>query len=472
MIFFLNLDGTCTRQDTDHIYQGSNNVSKVIAITSIAPDQSRIGVAFTLPNGLPVGYLPMASKGAYNVKDNPTPMYLWELDLPYNVTDVQGTVGVSFNVVNSITGANMTSYTNTFEVEYSALPIPPSSATESELEQILNLLEAYAAVNPGIVEKLENFQIGTVTAQASEPGAQPEVTAEIVNETTPNGYKLNMNFTLPRGEKGDKGDALSGVTGVKGSAETEYRQGYVNLTAQDVGAVPVTGGTVNGNFYVTGGIEAANQQARILGNSMELKSNVADITADSIPADAFPNFSTYDKNGNWYATYRGVQHATDGAMSAQLGVHRMVNGEAAERTVSMRLQKDGYSTFHPLWGDTDLGWLNETWRNIYHNGYINKFRYATWIHDETYVSTGIHPYNQGPRSTATASQITFIMGYGGLFKVMTLPYNEWMQVKTWQLGSEGAYVNFSAVSENDIMSDTKINIIDASSNTIFDIIIQ
>lgn len=207
MIFFLNLDGTCTRQDTDHIYQGSNNVSKVIAITSIAPVQSHLGVAFTLPNGLTVGYLPMASKGAYNVKDNPVPMYLWTLDLPYNVTDVQGTVGVSFNVVTNITkenlmGINQTSYTNTFEVEYSALPTFDKPPTQDEWEQILNLLEAYAAVNPGIVEKLENFQIGTVTAQASEPGGQPEVTAEIISETTPNGYKLNMDFTLPRGAQG------------------------------------------------------------------------------------------------------------------------------------------------------------------------------------------------------------------------------------------------------------------------------
>ena len=119
MIFFLNLDGTCTRQDTDHIYQGSNNASKVIAVTSISPVQTYVQAAFTLPNGLTVGYLPMAYKGAYDVKDSTA--HLWELDLAENVTEAMGTVGISFNVVNSITGTNQTSYTNTFEVEYSEI---------------------------------------------------------------------------------------------------------------------------------------------------------------------------------------------------------------------------------------------------------------------------------------------------------------------------------------------------------------
>lgn len=203
MIFFLNLDGTCTRQDTDHIYQGSNNASKVIAVTSISPVQTYVQAAFTLPNGLTVGYLPMAYKGAYDVKDSTA--HLWELDLAENVTEAMGTVGISFNVVNSITGTNQTSYTNTFEVEYSALPLPPPNPSQSEWEQLLDLLQSYAAVNPMIVEKLENFQIGTVTATASGTGGQPVVAAQIINQNTPNRYLLDMQFTLPRGERGPEG---------------------------------------------------------------------------------------------------------------------------------------------------------------------------------------------------------------------------------------------------------------------------
>lgn len=248
MIFFLNLNGTCTRQDTDHIYQGSNNVSKVIAITGIAPGQSHVDVAFTLPNGLTVGYLPMAYKGAYKLEDSSAvSMHLWELNLSYNVTEMQGTIGVSFNAVTGITeenpkGNNLTSYTNTFEVEYSSLPIPPSSATESELEQILNLLEAYAAVNSGIVEKLENFQIGTITARSIDAGSEPQVVAKVINQDVPNRFLLNMDFTLPRGEQGPPGEITGAVAGVKGNEETEYRQGLVNITPENIGA-PSTSGT-------------------------------------------------------------------------------------------------------------------------------------------------------------------------------------------------------------------------------------
>lgn len=50
-----------------------------------------------------------------------------------------------------------------------------------------------------------------------------------------------------------KGRAV-GVTGVKGSSESEYRTGDVNITAGNVGALPLSGGTVGTNepvpFYI------------------------------------------------------------------------------------------------------------------------------------------------------------------------------------------------------------------------------
>lgn len=181
MIFFLNLDGTCTRQDTDHVYQGSNNVSKVIAVTSISPAQTFVQVAFTLPNSLTYGYLPMAYKGAYQVgNDVNNLMHLWEFSLPYNVTEMKGTVGVSFNVVNSNTGANSTSYTSTFTVEYSALP-PPSSASESELEQILNLLNAYYAQNTGIIADHTSQIQAIQTEQTTQNNAISTLQAQSTN---------------------------------------------------------------------------------------------------------------------------------------------------------------------------------------------------------------------------------------------------------------------------------------------------
>lgn len=281
MIFFLNLNGTCTRQDTDHIYQGSNNASKVIAITGIAPGQSHVDVAFTLPNGLTVGYLPMAYKGAYKLEDSSAvSMHLWELNLPYNVTEVQGTVGVSFNAVTGITeenpkGNNLTSYTNTFEVEYSALPELPSSATESELEQILNLLEAYAAVNPGIVEKLENFQIGTITAQAGEPGTQPRVTAEIVNKSLPNGYDLNMNFTLPTGEP-------AGFNRVTAEAETISAGSFAEADVTTSG--PNTSKNFAFKFKIPKGDKGTSGQDGLDGAGVFALKQVYDSTTTKIPA--------------------------------------------------------------------------------------------------------------------------------------------------------------------------------------------
>lgn len=55
----------------------------------------------------------------------------------------------------------------------------------------------------------------------------------------------------------EKWDVMIGVqvTGVKGGAESNYRVGNVNLTAANVGAIPVTGGNATGNIGVkrTGG---------------------------------------------------------------------------------------------------------------------------------------------------------------------------------------------------------------------------
>jgi hypothetical protein len=43
------------------------------------------------------------------------------------------------------------------------------------------------------------------------------------------------------------------VTGVKGNAETSYRTGDINLTAANVGALPLTGGTLTGDLNVENG---------------------------------------------------------------------------------------------------------------------------------------------------------------------------------------------------------------------------
>lgn len=70
-------------------------------------------------------------------------------------------------------------------------------------------------------------------ASSSAPGLCPKL------DSSHPSYYLNAkgNWSLPRGR----------VYGVKGEAETVYREGQVNITAANVGALALTGGTVSGS---------------------------------------------------------------------------------------------------------------------------------------------------------------------------------------------------------------------------------
>lgn len=163
MLFFLNLDGTVTRNDTEHIYQGQNNAATIDVITAVSPAQTGIQVAFTLPNGLAKGYFPMMQSGRYNLDDDKLQVWKWTLALPYNITEMEGTVGVSFNIVkyNGI-GAettdsdNQTTYTASFRVEYSLLPEPPSDVDQKDIERVLDLLTLYYNQNAKEIQELKD----------------------------------------------------------------------------------------------------------------------------------------------------------------------------------------------------------------------------------------------------------------------------------------------------------------------------
>lgn len=74
--------------------------------------------------------------------------------------------------------------------------------------------------------------LSVALASSSAPGLCPKLDSDHPS------YYLNANGTwsAPRGR----------VYGVKGNAETAYREGQVNITAANVGALPITGGTVSG----------------------------------------------------------------------------------------------------------------------------------------------------------------------------------------------------------------------------------
>ena len=158
MLFFLNLDGTVARDDAERIFQGQNGVASVDLLTAITPDQTGIQVAFTLPDGLATQYYPMTQSGAYALKGaDGQRVYKWSYKLPFNVTREKGTVAVSFNVIKSNGNAivNQTTYSSEFTVEYSALPTPPTTASESELEELINLLTLYSSTLEARVAALE-----------------------------------------------------------------------------------------------------------------------------------------------------------------------------------------------------------------------------------------------------------------------------------------------------------------------------
>lgn len=214
MLFFLNLDGTVTRSDTDHVYQGQNKVANVELFTLISPAQAAIQVAFTLPNGLTTTYAPMSYVGAYSVDEsNQKQVHRWKLAVPYNVTEVEGQVGVSFNVLlNDGTSGqtqetiNQTTYTSSFMVEYSALPIPPTTATEDELGQLLDLLDQYYAQNASLAAK-QPFVVGTV--KTNTLGADQQASVAVEQSTTPDSkgnYPTNFTFGIPQGIQGTQGE--------------------------------------------------------------------------------------------------------------------------------------------------------------------------------------------------------------------------------------------------------------------------
>lgn len=56
----------------------------------------------------------------------------------------------------------------------------------------------------------------------------------------------------------------SGVTGVKGDAEDDYRTGQVNITAENIGALPLTGGVVTGTTEFQNGIFANSASIKLI----------------------------------------------------------------------------------------------------------------------------------------------------------------------------------------------------------------
>lgn len=242
MIFFLNLDGTMSKADEQRIFQGSSNANKISVVSPFLPPTA-LQIAFTLPNKLTTIYYPMSFDESYepSAEQPSLKVGLWSYKLPLMITENEGTVGVSVNV--NVAGAdavesNQTSYTSSFEVEYSVLPAPPLNPTTSDVETLVNLLNAYYAQNQYLIEY---GRIGTVIhvgslVQGGESGGVVRVSnAELASESNENDLYINLSGNLytctasnptagtsdwsyktnikgPKGDKGDKGE--QGIPGI------------------------------------------------------------------------------------------------------------------------------------------------------------------------------------------------------------------------------------------------------------------
>ena len=156
MVYFLNLDGTMTLAEPQRVFQGSNNVNTVYVLSAIAPPTA-LEISFTLPSGLTTAYYPMIYNGAtdeYTVPNTTTTVYLRSFLLTSNITAEVGTVGVSVNAVYSNadgTTGNQTSFTGSFNVEYSSIPESVTTGTADELQQALDLLSQYYTQQQAII---------------------------------------------------------------------------------------------------------------------------------------------------------------------------------------------------------------------------------------------------------------------------------------------------------------------------------
>ncbi|MBR2333871.1 MAG: hypothetical protein IKA59_00830 [Clostridia bacterium] len=207
MIFFLNLNGELTRQDVGRIFQGSTAVPDIKVLSYVSSDTGSLSVSFTLPNKLATVYYPLAIVGEH-VGENGFKTYLWGIkadnegivkDLLGNVTQDVGEVGVSVRQTNTVTGEVVASYTASFNVEYSARPIPPSEATTDDIATLLDLLNAYYAQNQNLIDSIGRYNINERVSEVEEKVETLEEKVETLEEKTAVPVLVNITTDLETG---------------------------------------------------------------------------------------------------------------------------------------------------------------------------------------------------------------------------------------------------------------------------------
>lgn len=257
MLYFLNLDGTMTLAEPQRVFQGSNNVNTVYVLSAIAPPTA-LEISFTLPSGLTTAYYPMIYNGTtdeYTVPNTTTTVYLRSFLLTSNITAEVGTVGVSVNAVYSNadgTTGNQTSFTGSFNVEYSSIPESVTTGTADELQQALDLLSQYYTQQQAIItggtngEYLQSqgnnqlpvwtsFDMDFVTVNraqsfSEEQKAQARTNIGAASQTSLDNDIANCVQIKPQSlTEGQKAQARTNI-GAEGSADSQYTVKVVEQT--------------------------------------------------------------------------------------------------------------------------------------------------------------------------------------------------------------------------------------------------
>lgn len=178
--------------------------------------------------------------------------------------------------------------------------------------------------------------------------------------------------------------AESNVTGVKGNTESSYRTGNVNLTSANIGALPITGGTLTGSIYPatnnnssvgTSSYKWANMYATTFHGALDGKANLVNIARVTKSASYNPgenklvveeftdNSSNLPTSGHYYHVFSSQGSDTNYVTQLALGM-------TVDR-IGYRNKKAG------TWGN---------WVTLIHSGNVSSYA-ATPSYVQNYVSS-------------------------------------------------------------------------------------
>lgn len=147
----------------------------------------------------------------------------WLEDVDLGGKDSTYTVNVLMRRYSKL---NQTTLVATRTSEQIDLPISPSlgwtpkNISNDVYDEIIKVVSEQNEV----VEKIDNFQIGTVNTSTIESNEEAKVEANIVDDEANNAYKLNMSFAIPRGKTGDTGkQGPIGPQGERGEGYSVYK---------------------------------------------------------------------------------------------------------------------------------------------------------------------------------------------------------------------------------------------------------